>query len=75
MLGIFKEFKPKFLKYFGNVGKAIQDAILTYKNEVMGEKYPDIEHSYDMLPDDLEKIENWTKEVDLEEEAEKILKF
>ena len=74
MLGIFKEFKPKFLKYFGNVGKAIQDAILTYKNEIIGEKYPDIEHSYDMLPDDLEKIENWTKEVDLEEEAEKILK-
>ncbi len=59
MLGIFTDFKPKFLKYFGNLGENIQKAIKNYKDEVEREIYPDLSHSYEFPSEDLEEIHNW----------------
>ena len=59
MLGIFTDIKPKFLKYFGNIGEAIQKAIRNYKGEVEKVTYPDLNHSYEFPTEDLEEIHNW----------------
>ena len=59
MLGIFTDFKPKFLKYFENLGDRMQDAINKYKREVEEEKYPDLFHSYEFPSEELEEIKNW----------------
>jgi 3-methyl-2-oxobutanoate hydroxymethyltransferase len=59
MLGLFTDFKPKFLKYFGDVGNSVRNAINDYKNEVEIGLYPDIEHSYEFPKEDLNEIEKW----------------
>ena len=74
MLGIFTEIKPKFLKYYGNIGKSIRNALEDYKGEVNHEKYPDQEHSYDIPEEDLNNINQWLNKVDLDEESSKIYK-
>ncbi|MFX1260286.1 MAG: 3-methyl-2-oxobutanoate hydroxymethyltransferase, partial [Promethearchaeota archaeon] len=69
MLGIFTEFKPKFLKYFGKIGDSIRNALKVYKNEVESDKYPGLEHSYEFPQEDLNKINEWFENADLEKEA------
>ncbi len=59
MLGIFTDFKPKFLKYFENLGDRMQNAIKQYKQEVEEEKYPDLLHSYEFPSEELEEIDKW----------------
>jgi 3-methyl-2-oxobutanoate hydroxymethyltransferase len=73
MLGIFTEFKPKFLKYFGNIGESISQALNKYKNEVINGIYPDVEHSYEFPEQDLDKIDEWVESVVLNEEAHKLI--
>ncbi len=73
MLGIFTDIKPKFLKYFGNVGQDILLAINKYKDEVINGIYPDREHSYEFPPQDLNKINQWMEKIDLCEEAHKLI--
>ncbi len=73
MLGIFTEIKPKFLKYFGNVGQDILRAINKYKDEVINGIYPDREHSYEFPPQDLNKINQWIENIDICEEAHKLI--
>ncbi|MFX0008812.1 MAG: 3-methyl-2-oxobutanoate hydroxymethyltransferase [Candidatus Hermodarchaeota archaeon] len=65
MLGLFTDFKPKFLKYFGDIGNSVKMAINNYKNEVKSGIYPDIEHSYEFPKEDLNEIEEWFENIDL----------
>ncbi|MHA1657693.1 MAG: 3-methyl-2-oxobutanoate hydroxymethyltransferase [Promethearchaeota archaeon] len=74
MLGIFTDFKPKFLKYFGNIGESIHNALISYKNEVEKGIYPGKEHSYEFPPNDLNGINEWFESIDLEKEAQKLKK-
>ena len=74
MLGIFTDFKPKFLKYFGTVGDSIRNALQNYKIEVEMGNYPGLEHSYEFPQDDLENVNEWFETVDIAEEASKIKK-
>ncbi len=48
MLGLFEEFKPKFVKRYANVRKLMVDAVNEYSKEVREEKFPDPEHSFEM---------------------------
>ncbi|MFX1327652.1 MAG: 3-methyl-2-oxobutanoate hydroxymethyltransferase [Promethearchaeota archaeon] len=73
MLGIFTDIKPKFLKYFGNVGQDIIRAINKYKDEVINGIYPDREHSYEFPPQELNKINQWIENIDICEEADKLI--
>lgn len=73
MLGIFTDIKPKFVKYFGNIGEAIRSALNDYKDEVINGIYPDREHSYEFPQHELNKLNNWVENVDICEEAHKIL--
>jgi len=74
MLGIFTDFKPKFLKYYGNVGQAIRDALSEYKKEVIEGSYPDIDHSYEYLDQGLDDVKTWYESADLDEEARELRK-
>ncbi len=73
MLGIFTDIKPKFLKYFGNIGEAIRSALNDYKDEVINGIYPDREHSYEFQQQELNKLNKWVENVDICEEAHKLL--
>lgn len=56
ILGLFWDFKPKFIKQYINGEQLFHNAINEYANEVHNEKFPDNEHSYKMKEDELEKL-------------------
>jgi 3-methyl-2-oxobutanoate hydroxymethyltransferase len=47
ILGIFEDFKPKFVKRYATIGKDIMAAVCRYKDEVKGGTFPDQEHSFE----------------------------
>ncbi|NHB75755.1 3-methyl-2-oxobutanoate hydroxymethyltransferase [Rhodobacter calidifons] len=51
MLGLFTEFRPKFVKRYAELGKAADEAIATYAAEVRGRAFPAAEHAFpDVVP-------------------------
>lgn len=51
MLGLFTEFRPKFVKRYGNLAAAADEAIKGYADEVRSRAFPGPEHSFpDVLP-------------------------
>ncbi|MFX0025840.1 MAG: 3-methyl-2-oxobutanoate hydroxymethyltransferase [Candidatus Hermodarchaeota archaeon] len=74
MLGLFTDIKPKFVKYYGNIGMSIRKALETYKNEVNQNIYPDQEHSYEFPQDTLNDINKWFNSVDIDEQSQKLMK-
>ncbi|UCD05695.1 MAG: 3-methyl-2-oxobutanoate hydroxymethyltransferase [candidate division WOR-3 bacterium] len=47
ILGLFEEFKPRFVKRYANLAEEIRRAVEQYKKEVQGGIFPDKEHSFD----------------------------
>ncbi len=74
MLGIFTDFKPKFLKYFGNVRDSITEALEQYKNEVLNNVYPNKDFSYHYNGDQLDELKEWVENNDLKKEAAELSK-
>jgi 3-methyl-2-oxobutanoate hydroxymethyltransferase len=51
MLGLFTEFRPKFVKRYAELGRAADEAIAAYAAEVRSRAFPGDEHSFpDVLP-------------------------
>ena len=51
MLGLFTDFRPKFVKRYAELGKAADEAIAAYAAEVRGRSFPAVEHSFpDVVP-------------------------
>lgn len=51
MLGLFTDFRPKFVKRYAELGKAADAAIAAYAAEVRSRSFPAAEHSFpDVLP-------------------------
>lgn len=51
MLGLFTDFRPKFVKRFGELGLAADEAIAAYAAEVRDRSFPAPEHAFaDTLP-------------------------
>jgi 3-methyl-2-oxobutanoate hydroxymethyltransferase len=46
MLGMYEDFKPKFVKRFGELRKPIADAANAFAREVRAGTFPDAEHSF-----------------------------
>ncbi len=46
LLGLFDEFRPKFVKRFGELKKPVQDAVRAYAEAVRRGKFPGKEHSF-----------------------------
>lgn len=50
MLGLFTDFRPKFVKRYAELGKAADEAIAAYAADVRSRAFPAAEHSF---PDEL----------------------
>jgi 3-methyl-2-oxobutanoate hydroxymethyltransferase len=51
MLGLFTDFRPKFVKRYADLGKAADEAIAAYAAEVRSRAFPAAEHSFpDVIP-------------------------
>src|SRR3989338_2942067 len=51
MLGLFTEFRPKFVKRYAELGQAADQAIAAYAAEVRARAFPADEHGFaDVLP-------------------------
>jgi len=48
MLGLFDDFKPKFVKKYANVSELIRNAVAEYSEEVRNGVFPDPKHSFEM---------------------------
>jgi 3-methyl-2-oxobutanoate hydroxymethyltransferase len=61
MLGLFEDFKPKFLKKYANVRELIKNAVAEYSQEVREGKFPDEEHSFEMAEEETGRLYGRTK--------------
>lgn len=58
MLGMFGDFKPKFVKHFANVGEAMKDGFNAYINEVENASFPTAEQSFKIDDEVMKAIKN-----------------
>lgn len=56
MLGMFSDFKPKFVKHFANVGDVIREAVKTYIAEIDDGTFPAEEHCYKIDDEVIDKL-------------------
>lgn len=56
LLGLYGEFKPRFVKRYADLGGMARDALGRFAEEVRSGVFPAQEHSFDMAPDELEKM-------------------
>lgn len=56
MLGMFSDFKPKFVKHFANAGDVIREAVKTYIAEIDDETFPAEEHCYKIDDEVIDKL-------------------
>lgn len=56
MLGMFTDFKPKFVKHFANIGETMKDAFRAYHREINEGEFPKAEHTYKIDDDVIEKL-------------------
>lgn len=62
MLGMFWDFKPKFIKQYANLDGHISDALKAYAEDVLSHKFPDEKYFYNISQMELEKYtsrKNW----------------
>ena len=56
LIGLFWEFKSKFIKRYCEAGQLIQSALTDYVNEVRELQFPSSENFYEIKDDELEKL-------------------
>ncbi|NDO46151.1 3-methyl-2-oxobutanoate hydroxymethyltransferase [Clostridium sp. MD294] len=56
MLGMFKDYVPKFVKKYADVGTIMTEAFQNYDKEVKESSFPDAAHSFTIKDDVLEKL-------------------
>lgn len=56
MLGMFSDFKPKFVKHFANAGDMIREAVKTYIAEIDNGTFPAEEHCYKIDDEVIDKL-------------------
>ena len=56
MLGMFTDFKPKFVKHYANVGQIMTEAFKAYDAEVKAGVFPAQEHTYKIDDSIIEKL-------------------
>ena len=61
MLGLFEDFKPKFLKKYANIRTVIKDAVTEYSEEVRKGVFPAEEHSFEMSEEETGRLYGRTK--------------
>lgn len=56
MLGMFSDFKPKFVKHFANAGDMIREAVKAYIAEIDDGTFPAEEHCYKIDDEVIDKL-------------------
>lgn len=56
MLGMFKDFQPKFVKRYAQVGDTMQLAFARFRDEVRKGSFPEAKHSFDVNEDVLSRL-------------------
>ncbi len=56
ILGIFQAFTPKFVKKYANLGEETLQALKSYANDVRSAKFPEAQHTYNMIEGELQKL-------------------
>jgi len=56
LIGLFWEFKSKFVKRYCEAGKVIQEALIEYSNDVREGKFPGEDNFYAIKEEELEKL-------------------
>ncbi len=67
LIGLFWEFKSKFVKRYCEAGQLIESALKDYYNEVKNKKFPTKDHFYEIKEEELEKLladSSWKYEED-----------
>ncbi len=63
MLGVFEAFTPRFVKKYANLAEEIMKAMEAYVKDVKESKFPENEHTYNMLEGEKEKLDGLIKSV------------
>ena len=61
MLGLFEDFKPKFVKKYANVRELIKNAVSEYSKDVREGTFPDEAHSFEMTEEETGRLYGRTK--------------
>ena len=56
LIGAFDTFKPKFAKRYGNIAEVATNAFAQYAQEVREGTFPDEDHTYQMKPEEAQKL-------------------
>ena len=67
LMGLFWEFKSKFVKRYCDAGKMMSDALKEYSKEVRGKEFPTEENFYEINDEELNKLlgdKKWKYELD-----------
>ncbi len=56
MLGMYKNFVPKFVKQYANLGQSIDEAVKKYNEEINKREFPSDEHMFSISDDVLDKV-------------------
>lgn len=57
MLGMYSDFKPKFVKHFGTIGEEMDKAFKLYDQEVKNSNFPSQEHNFSIDDEILDNLE------------------
>lgn len=63
ILGIFQAFTPKFVKKYANLGEETLKALSTYANDVRARRFPETQHTYNMVDGELPKLKEALKKL------------
>jgi 3-methyl-2-oxobutanoate hydroxymethyltransferase len=56
ILGIFQAFTAKFVKKYANLGEETLKALQTYADDVRADRFPEAQHTYNMIDGELPKL-------------------
>ncbi len=58
-LGVFEAFTPKFVKRYAEIAEISVKAFSAYHKDVKASKFPELKHTYSMLPEERVKFKKW----------------
>jgi len=61
LLGLFEGLQPRFVKRYADAGRLIREALARYRVEVSHGDFPRAEHTYQMPPTEMAKLEEMLK--------------
>jgi len=64
MLGLFEDFKPKFVKKYANIRRVITDAVQEYAKDVREGNFPTPEYSFEMTEEESGRLYGRNKPAD-----------